>query len=268
MKFTNKLFALLLALVILTASVSIAVSAEGEKGAYLVDMADLFTESEEADLSKKLSDASDKLCFDIVFVTTSSTDGLSITKYTDDFYLNHNYAYDAIVFCADMSHRQTHFTTSGKCIKIFTDYGLDYLLEKIGGYLKDGDYVGAVEKLIDYCESYKAEADKGTPYDTNHKVEEDPVDILIRFVISLIIAIVVAFIVTGTMKSALKSVRKQSSAANYTRLGSMNVTQSRDLFLYTNVTRTAIPKSSSGGGGGSSTHSSGGRSLGGRSGSF
>ena len=67
----------------------------------------------------------------------------------------------------------------------------------------------------------------------------------------------------------LEDVRKQAAATTYVRDGSMRLTDSRDLFLYTNVTRTAIPKNNSSGGGGSSTHtSSGGVSHGGGGGKF
>ena len=44
------------------------------------------------------------------------------------------------------------------------------------------------------------------------------------------------------MKSKLKTVRPQNSAATYTRDNSMEITNSRDFFLYRNVRRTAIPQ--------------------------
>jgi len=63
------------------------------------------------------------------------------------------------------------------------------------------------------------------------------------------------------MKGQLKSVRFKSAASDYTKAGSMNVTESRDLFLYRTVSRREKPRENSGG---SSTHtSSSGRSHGG-----
>ena len=44
------------------------------------------------------------------------------------------------------------------------------------------------------------------------------------------------------MKSKLKTVRFQAAASNYMKNGSLNITESRDLFLYNTVTRTAKPK--------------------------
>ena len=60
--------------------------------------------------------------------------------------------------------------------------------------------------------------------------------------ICIAIGIVAAIIVTGIMKSQLKSVRPQNAAGSYVVEGSFQLTHSRDLFLYRNVTRHARPK--------------------------
>ncbi|MBQ7810328.1 MAG: hypothetical protein IJ346_05120 [Clostridia bacterium] len=84
-------------------------------------------------------------------------------------------------------------------------------------------------------------------------------------VFSLVAGFVIALISVLVMKGKLKSVRRQPAAKDYLVPGSMNVTSSRDIFLYRNVTKRAKPKESSG----SSTHtSSSGRSHGGGGGSF
>lgn len=72
------------------------------------------------------------------------------------------------------------------------------------------------------------------------------------------------------MKAKLKTVRFQAAAGNYMKnmkRGSLNVTESRDLFLYKTFTRTAKPKNNSSSG--SSTHtSSSGSTHGGGGGKF
>ena len=78
--------------------------------------------------------------------------------------------------------------------------------------------------------------------------------------ISIGVGVILAFVIVGRMKAQLKTVRFQAAAGNYVKDGSMNITESRDLFLYHTVTKTAKEKSSSG----SSTHtSSSGRTHGG-----
>jgi uncharacterized protein len=71
------------------------------------------------------------------------------------------------------------------------------------------------------------------------------------------------------MKSKLKTVRYKAEANSYVRPGSMNITVSRDLFLYRTVAVSPKPKSNSDSDGGSSTHtSSSGSTHGGGGGSF
>ena len=67
-------------------------------------------------------------------------------------------------------------------------------------------------------------------------------NIFIQILIALAIGFIVALIVTGTMKAKLKSVRAQNAAANYTREGSFNVTESREIFLYKETKSTPIQK--------------------------
>lgn len=50
--------------------------------------------------------------------------------------------------------------------------------------------------------------------------------------IGAIIGVVIAVIVMLVLKSKLKSVKMQHAAANYIKQGSMQVTKSREIFLY------------------------------------
>lgn len=67
-------------------------------------------------------------------------------------------------------------------------------------------------------------------------------NIVVHILIAVAIGFLVAFIVTGVMKSKLKSVRAENAAANYTREGSFNVTESKEIFLYKETKHTAKPK--------------------------
>ena len=69
-----------------------------------------------------------------------------------------------------------------------------------------------------------------------------PVPLGKAILIALGVGLLVALIVTLIMKGQLKSVRFQRAASSYIRSGSFHLTQSYDLFLYRNVTRTPKPK--------------------------
>ena len=80
--------------------------------------------------------------------------------------------------------------------------------------------------------------------------------------------LLIAAIYTANLKGQLKSVQAQRAAASYVKNGSLNVTNSRDFFLYRHVDRTE-KSSSSDDRGGSSTHtSSSGAAHGGGGGKF
>ena len=65
-------------------------------------------------------------------------------------------------------------------------------------------------------------------------------DALIRVAVAFGIALVVSLIVVLLMKRALNTVRKQKSADGYAEEGSFSLTESRDIFLYSTVTRIRV----------------------------
>ena len=71
--------------------------------------------------------------------------------------------------------------------------------------------------------------------------DEAPVatrDIIIAVCISVVVGIIIGFIGSGIMKSKLTSVRYQSGAADYVVPDSFKLNDSRDVYLYSTVTKT------------------------------
>lgn len=71
--------------------------------------------------------------------------------------------------------------------------------------------------------------------------DEAPVatrDIIIAVCISVVVGIIIGFIGSGIMKSKLKSVSYQSGAADYVVPDSFKLNDSRDVYLYSTVTKT------------------------------
>ena len=134
--------------------------------------------------------------------------------------------------------------------------------------LADGDYAEAFRIYAACCDDLIDQARAGHPFDEDD-VPRKPMSPIVPLVCIVIGAALGIAVVQG-MKAQLKSVRKEKSAANYVRPGSMNLTGKQDLFLYSNVNRVKREtKSSSSGGGGSSTHrSSSGTTHGGGGGKF
>ena len=246
----NRVIALLLCLILGTLF-TLSVSAEADR---LYDGAELLTASEEASVRTKLDSVSEKYDIDVVVVTVNGTEGESVRDFADDYFDYGGYGYDGVLLLISMEGRDWYISTSGECMDAFSDSDIDSIGDLMSGDLGDGDYAEAFLTFAKECDSYMDIHINGEPFSWFSSV-----------VIALIIGLIVALIATGVMKGKLKSVSFQSAAANYVRAGSFKVTESRDSFLYSTVSRRAKPKQSSS----SSRHvSSSGRSHGGGGGKF
>lgn len=232
----------------------------------LVDEADLLTSSEETELLEKLDEISERQDCDIVVVTVDSLEGKSAMAYADDYYDYNGYRYDGILLLLSMADRDWYVSTKGYGISAITDAGLDYMSDKFVPYLSEGEYSKAFETYADLCDDYITHAKDGNPYDTNNKPKEKPG--MIATLGSLVAGLIAAVTGTGTMKSKLKSVSMQNTASDYVRNGSMNVTDSREIFLYTHIDRVEKPREERSGGGSSTHVSSSGSTHGGGGGKF
>lgn len=117
---------------------------------------------------------------------------------------------------------------------------IDAISEAIVSDLSDGDYADAFITFADNCTYYLDGYLNGFPFHVGKHL-------LIALIVGIIAGIVVAII----LKKQLKSVRQQKQANVYIKSGSMQITASRDLFLYREVSRTRKQSSNSSGSGSS-----------------
>ena len=172
------------------------------------------------------------------------------------------------IFCGNFVGENSCFVNSCLHISVFTDAGIEYIGEQIVPYMSDWDFYAAFNEFADQCDLFMAQARTGEAYDS-HNLPKDPFAPGASLVIALVIGFIIALIYTGSLKGQLKSVQAQRAAAGYVKNGSLQITNSRDLFLYRHVTKTEKQTESSSGGGGSSTHrSSSGTTHGGGGGKF
>ena len=260
----KKVFGILLA-ILLCLNISVPAFAQSDMP-LLIDDADILTDSEESTLLSKLENISANQQMDIVIVTVNDLYGETPRDYADDFYDFNGYAEDGILLLVSMEDSDWHISTSGYGITAVTDAGLEYMADQFVDDLSDGNYYGAFVIYADFCDEFIGMARSGDPFDVEDLPKED-FNFITSLLVSLGIGLVVALIITGRMKGKLKTVRQQTEAADYVKTGSMNLTHSRDLFLYTHIDRRAKPQESSSGG--SRTHtSSSGRTHGGGGGKF
>ena len=168
---------------------------------------------------------------------------------------------DGILLYISKDPREYWFTTHGLCEEYFTDNGIEYLKSSVLPYLKENNYYEALSAYADAADELLTMAESGEIYD-----KKPPKKMAMPIFIGILISAVIAFIAMSVQVSKMKTANKQMYAENYVQPGSMNVTDSKDLFMYSHVTRTQKESSSSSGG--SSHTSSSGRSHGGGGGSY
>ena len=231
----------------------------------LQDMTELLSESENAHILAMLDEVSEKHEMDITILTVDAVEeGLTVAEDAMEWYEFLEFDTDGVMLYISIEERDWYLLTSGFGITAITDAGVEYISEKFVEFLSDGDYVGAFETFIKYTDEFIVQAKTGKPYDTGNMPKE-PYDLVKCLIVSLVIGFIAAFIITGNQKSKLKSVTHQTRATVYMKPDSLNITDSRDFFLYRTIDRTEKAEKSSGS---STTTSSSGRTYGGGGGKF
>lgn len=261
----NRIFALIFA-VLTVVMLTVNVSAEDEY--YLLqDIAELLTEAENAEIMALLDEVSERQGVDITILTVDAVDeGLTVEEDATEWYEYLEYGDDGVMLYISMEENDWYYLTKGFGITAITDAGIDYISEKFLPSLSEGDYAGAFRAYIKYTDEFITQAKTGDPYDVGNMPKE-PYDLPMCLLISVGIGLLISLVITSVWKGQLKSVAFQTQATSYIKPDSLNITESRDLFLYRKIDR--VEKSDDDSSGGSSTHkSSSGKTYGGKGGKF
>lgn len=253
----KKLICLTVALLIALA-LPLSVNAEIDYGPYFRDSGSSLDNLLGTWTDGTLEEMSERLKLTVAIATVETIGYEDIGYYTESYYQNADYRYaDGVLLLIAMEEREWYIYTTGDAYDYLTNAALDDIEEAMLPYLRTDDYHEAFNSYMRLCDKYLTMGREGNVYRGSFPWGEN-------IVIALIVGAVVGLIVVSTMKSKLKTVRPRREAHEYTRPGSMNVTVSRDLYLYRTVTRRPKPKDSGSSGG----RSGGGSRSGGRGGSF
>ena len=232
----------------------------GENLKHVVDDADIFNDSEEAELTRLIKDVIEKNGYDLVIYTDVTNYGLGPQdeKCAIDFYRFNGYGLgpeqSGLIIYVNMDQRDRYFSVVGTGDVEERTYSYNQTIrEKMQSDMSDGNYFAAMKtgiELTDELFSTGKITHKRTFFD---------------YFMCAAIASVVGLIAGGINKSSkvknMKKVAYAKFANDYIADDSFVLRGKNEMFLYKNVTRTYIPPSSSSGGGGSShsgMHSSGG----------
>lgn len=224
----------------------------------VADEAGLLSMSEQAALTEVCDAIADELAFDVVAHTTLGTGGKSIRLYAADYFEEH-FGGEGAVLVIDMAQRDWYFAAP---TGTFTDEAMDYMEERIQSCLDEEDFYGAMRVFAEDCRAFMTQIANGGEM----TVPADIGAIAIGVLICCGIGLAIGFIVRGVLKGQLKSVYRRPEAGTYVVPGSLTLTESRDMYLYSHVSRIKKPENNSRSGG--SFSSSSGRSFSGRGGRF
>lgn len=277
MKKIRKKIVAVLSILLLTAFFPVPTAAAGGDGEgfaeeyyRLMDMADLLSDSEEETLLQALDQVSERQKLEVAIITTDTLEGNDIVSFADDLYDYCQFGYgankDGVLLLISMEDRDWYISTCGYGITAFTDAGIQYIGGQMKDDLSDGNYAAAFRTYIEKCDEFITQARTDKPFDKSN-LPKAPMS-AIWIPISLIVGIAIAVITVGGMKAQLKTVRFQPEAKNYIKDGSLNITQSRDMFLYQTVSKTRKAKETDSDSGSSTHTSSSGTTHGGGGGKF
>ena len=150
----------------------------------------------------------------------------------------------------NMGDREYPILSNGIAADAISTGDIDDICDAIVSDLSAGYYYDAFDTYAEYCGYYLGGHINGYPFETGKFL-----------LIALVVGLVIGLITVLVMRGQLKTVHRQNLARAYVKPGSLNLTESREIFLYRNVSRTVRQESSSGGrsGSGGSRNHGGGR---------
>ncbi len=252
----------------------------------LIDNANLLSENEEAELTRKLEEVKTKTSLSLVVVTDTSSYGKGDREAADYIFENGDYGDDGVVFFLNMGDRSYYISTSGYAMYSLDDYALsdDKIYSPVISYLSKGEYYTAFSNFASYVEIATQESTRES-YD-NHtlssngdwvevEVREKKFDWAMSLLFSIIVGTTVSIIVISKEKRKMKSVGAVNNADDYVVPNSFVLDEDENILLYSHVSRVmkAPPRDDNNFGGNrphhTTTHiSSSGGTHGGRGGKF
>lgn len=250
---------LVLLMMTLTYSYAFAIPENGRD--LLYDNTGILSEQEFNTIESKLEEVSNKHDFDAVIAIVKNTGTKGIVSFSDDFFDDGGYGRGSnrsgIVMVISIETDKRYISTSGDCINAYTDDIISYIGGDLAESVDKKNYYEACEKYIKYADQIMGGYRSGKPFTVPFSIG------ILEMIIITAISVIVTIIGSKLAKSSMNDAITPIDADIYAKGGSAVITASRDLFLYSNVSRTRRETSSNSK---SSTHtSSSGRTHGGGS---
>ena len=157
------------------------------------------------------------------------------------------------------SHRYEMATDTVMMDKITQSDGIPYLKRQIKSALHDGDYSGACNNFVDGVDVLVAY------YETNGKAyvdeESEDEDFALKAGIAIILSLIAFYFIRSHLIASMSNIHHAAKATDYLEKNSVKLTDTRDMFLFSHVSRSKKSSNSRGGSGGHSGGGGGGGSF-------
>ncbi len=227
---------------------------------YIYDNAGLLTEGEKENLEKVAAKLSAERGIAFIVLTTNDTQGKHIKDYMSDFVDHNEVGYESAagstaIIALDMINRDVYLAGFDKA-KTYLDYErLEKIRNKVTPALSEGNYEQAFKQFIEQAHYY-----------SGYEPGFNPDNLLYKFWFQLLISLGVAVIAVGIMV-ANRGGRITVDNNTYIDSDNSGVTNARDSYITTHISKVKKPSNNNKGGGGGGV-SGGGRSFSGSGGKF
>lgn len=254
----KKLCTLLLALLLITAALTVTAAAEDTEFVY--DWAGILSSSEISDLTSTAERISQAHNVGVYIVTLPDMRDYGFNNiescaeaFYDEMLLGLGSDRAGIMLIMSMADRDYDLDSHGRYGNYaFTKYGKTTISDRFLDNFSQNDWYGGFRDYLSRTEELLIAADSGNPVD----ITVTPGGIIACAVISLLIA----WLVCSLIKSRMKSAKLATDADSYVQPGGAQITNRQDHFTHTTQVRRRIEtsdRSGGGGGGGGHSHSSG-----------
>jgi len=228
---------------------------------YIYDYAGILTDSEKENLENLAAKFSAERGIAFIILTTNDTTGKYIKDYMSDFVDHNAVGYESAsgstaIIALDMVNRDVYLGGFGKAEDYLDNNRLDKIRKKVTPTLSEGNYEQAFEQFIELAHYY-----------SGYEPGFNPDNILFKFWFQLLVSIGIAAIVVGIM-IANRGGRVTIDNNTYIDSDNSGVTNSRDTYITTHISKVKKPSNNNKGGGFGGGVSGGGRSFSGSGGKF
>ena len=241
-----------------------------ETTAFVFDLADLLSDSEELRLNEAAGEVSRRYgcgVYIAVFDDMAEYGYHNIESFAEAVFAEWDLGLGedrtCISLVMSMSERDYDLCAHGDLAHTaFTDYGKEVLADEFKDNFRRDDWAGGFSDYIDQCGYMLGRAEQGDPIDVPSGGTRVQSDLKDRFLHNLgpgiIVGIIIAFVYCGILKSKMKSAKIAREASAYIAPDGIRMQKEDDMFTHTTVTRQHIERDNDRGGHGGTSVNSGG----------